>query len=563
MFLKNVDYLSPKITLYNQGEIRHSSIFSGILTSLVYAIVVAIGIYLSCDVIQRKSPSAFYFNGYKEDAGFFPLNSSSIFHYIEIINTETGNTDPVDYDSIRIIGLMQTIDLYSASNKNLSNLTHWIYGSCDINKDVKGIANLLKRDNFQNAACVRKYFNIKEQKYYNTDEKGFVWPSVDKGCTHPNRTFYGIIIERCRNDSLKKNCKNINEIESYVLEHSVDFHFINQYTDAYNYKKPLIKYFYDVSNGLFEGSYTNNHLNFNPALIITQTGLIFDIKKKELTYFFSQNEKITTYWDVNDVGIYVTFYFWMQNQMQYHERTYKRLINVLADIGGIGNSILFIAQLLSKLFNKYIKILDTQDLIIEIDKKLGEVNLFNSNIIKFYPMQKSQSDIKLNYEKSDQNDDKISHKIILSRNIESTLEKNILNNNDQKNDRSIGTKNYLLANNLLNYNNLLINVINKKKQVNQNNCMIFNNKNTSADKYIKKISYNFFQYILYLLCNKKNKIIRYEDFRKKIISEEQVIQSYIKLYKLLNIFNSNKNCNVVKSECNIDLTLIMNSIISK
>ena len=564
MFLKKIDYLSPKITLFNNGELRHSSIFSGMLTLFTYAIVIIASIYLSCDVIQKKSPSAFYFNGYKEDAGFYPLNSSSIFHYIEIINTENGNTDIIDYDSIRIIGLTQTVDLYSVSNKNLSNLTHWIYGPC-IDSDAKGITNLIKNVNFNYSACVRKYFNIKEQKYYNTNETGFIWPSVEKGCTNPNRTFYGVIIERCRNDTFKKNCKNLNEIQNYILVHSVDFHFINQYTDAYDYHKPLQKYFFDASNGLFKGSYTTNHLNFNPATVITHTGIVFDYKKEEMSYFFQQNEKITTNWDNSDTGIYVAFYFWMQNQMQYYERTYKRLVNILADISGFANSIFFIAKIINKIINKYINILDTQDLILDVDKKLADSSLFNDNNIQFYPVFRSQSDVHLNYEKYEQNYGKISHKIILSRTKGNTLDKNICNTNERRfYNQSTGTKNCLLSNNIFNNNNLIINVMNKKRQLNKNNCMIYNYNNTNFNKdykYIEKISFKFFQYLLFVFCNKKNKILRYEDFRQKIISEEQIIQSYIKFYKLINIFNSNKYSNVVKKKCNIDLTLIMNSII--
>ena len=565
MFFKKIDFLSPKITLYNNGELRHSSIFSGILTLLLYVIVVAVGIVLSLDAIQKINPSAFYFNGYEEDAGFFPLNSSSIFHYIKIINTESNNVDPIDFDSVRIIGLIQTIDIYSTSDKNLLNLTHWIYGNCNDN-DIKGIENLINEVNFKNAACIRKYFNKEEQKYYNTSEKGFVWPSVDKGCTHPNRTFYGIVVEQCRNDSLKQNCKNLNEIQKYFFEHSIDFRFVNQYTNVYNFNNPIQKYFYDASSGIFEGSYSTNHLNFNPLKVITHTGIIFDHVKEELSYLFTQNEKITAYWDENDTGIYSAFYFWMQNQMQYYERTYKRLINVLADIGGFANSAFFVVTFLNKLFNNYIRILDTQDLIMDIDKKIEDSYLYgNKNNIKIINQQRSKSVFQYNNIKNLHNDNNIPNNIILGGKIENNINKNIINDNERNNyDQSIGTKNFLITNNFFE-NNMMLNIINKKGQLNQNNYVIFTPKNSPFNKEykrIERISFNFFDYLSYLICNKKNKILRYEDFRKTIVSEEQIIQTYIKLYKILNNFNDdNKNNNNNKKKGNIDLTLIMKSVI--
>ena len=77
-------------------------------------------------------------------------------------------------------------------------------------------------------------------------------------------------------------------------------------------------------------------------------------------------------------------------------------------------------------------------------------------------------------------------------------------------------------------------------------------------KHVEKISFNFLNYLLYLLCNKKNKILKYEDFRQKIISEEQIIQSYIKLFKLLNAVVGNNND--IKIYGNIDMNMILNSI---
>ena len=225
------------------------------------------------------------------------------------MNMLSGNADPIDYDSIRIIGLTIQINLYAESNRNLSNITHWVYGSCNNDSDIKGIESLIKDDIYKNSACVRKYYNKEEQKYYSTDEKGFIWPSVDKGCSNYNRTFYGIVIEQCRNDSLKQSCKSINEIKQYISTHSIEFHFINNYVNVYDYKNPIKKQLIYATNGLFESSYTTNHLNFNPVKVITNTGIIFNDKKEELSYFYDQNEKIMTSWDKNDTGIYIVFLF--------------------------------------------------------------------------------------------------------------------------------------------------------------------------------------------------------------------------------------------------------------
>ena len=248
----------------------------------------------------------------------------------------------------------------------------------------------------------------------------------------------------------------------------------------------------------------------------------------------------------------------MQNQIQYYERSYKKIVNILADIGGFANSILFIATIINKLVNKYITILDSQDLIIDIDKKLAN-NCYNHNI-KIFHIQKSQSDFHTNCIYNEISDNKKSCKIV-RRNIINNLGDNIINNNERNYyAQSIGTKNLLLANNLLNNNNLLIKVINQKKELNQNSYSVLNNKINIINKeykFIEKMAFSFCEYLLYFFCNKKNKILGYEDFRQKIVSEEQFIESYIKLFKLLNIISNNNDKNKYN---NIDMTIIMDSI---
>ena len=84
MFFKKFDKISPSITLFFKGNNVHSSIFSGVLTIIVYLIIFISSIYYALIFLQKKNPTAFFTNRYIEDAGIFPLNASSIFHYIQL-----------------------------------------------------------------------------------------------------------------------------------------------------------------------------------------------------------------------------------------------------------------------------------------------------------------------------------------------------------------------------------------------------------------------------------------------------------------------------------------------
>ena len=82
MILKELDFLSPQITLYHKGFLSHSSVISGIISIISIIIIILLGVYYSLDLINRENPKIFFFNRFVEDSGIFPLNSSSIFHYI-------------------------------------------------------------------------------------------------------------------------------------------------------------------------------------------------------------------------------------------------------------------------------------------------------------------------------------------------------------------------------------------------------------------------------------------------------------------------------------------------
>ena len=77
MFIRSFDLITPKITLYFNGRKTHSSIFSGALTIIAYTLILTMSIYFSLDLIKRQNPSVFYLNRFIDDAGIFPMNSST------------------------------------------------------------------------------------------------------------------------------------------------------------------------------------------------------------------------------------------------------------------------------------------------------------------------------------------------------------------------------------------------------------------------------------------------------------------------------------------------------
>ena len=645
MFIKKIDLLSPPNSLYYKGENIHSSIFSGILTIIAYLIIIASIVYYVLEFINKEeNPNTFFFTKYVEDAGIFPVNSSSMFSFIQMMRTDINSIIQIDFDKIEIIGLEETIDNY-VNNADLAKYNHWLYGPCNNESDIEGIAYLINQDFLPKSACIRKYYSKESKKYYETDDKDFRWPVILHGFSNPNRTIYSVLVKKCENTEMRLKtrgkCASEDEISEYLKHISINFKIIDHLTDILNYNEFFIKYLYNITVRIIKNSYTINHLKFNPALMRTDNGIIYDNIIEQSAFFFSKNERIII--QQEQTAFIAGFNFCMENIQQYYERHYKRLQNVLSDIGGFGFLILMIAKGINYLVCNYIILLDTEELILKADetnfrkkgiiqkptiyRKANEImptskrtgnnnindsqqssnnqkmlkdgidivedNYFNNKklLIKHSSLSiylkkknklnrgnnnKNDKNEKENEDKNDYIEEKIDEDSFQIPGENEDYRQRYFNNNNQKikEENTIeGNKEEVNKNNKTrnnNNNNIMINSENKninsergklsnffnsnknnnkQKPLNENNDINIKmeNKNSPSEmidedddyKPIEKQNFNWFNYLYYIiLCRKNNpKMKYYEDFRAQIISEENLIQNHLNVYKIFKACN--------------------------
>ena len=512
MIFKQLDYLSPSVTFYHKGFLSHSSILSGILSIISFIIIIVFSIYFSLDIIKRQNPTAFYFNRFVEDADIIPLNSSSLFHFISLsLYNGIGGDNGVDFRSFRIIGLDTYYQNYS-KNKNLSNYNHWLYGLCNNESDTNGISHLINVDFFNKSACIKKYFNSTEQKYYNTNDPKFIWPIIAHGTFNSNNSFYSIILERCEEETVNlimdkdTHCRSEDEINAIIGFNSAAHLFlIDNYIDVLNYSNPKRKFFYRIENTIQRGNYPINHLNFNPSLIKTHNGLILDKVKDEKSYSYEKNE-VYTFNDKNET--YTVYYFWLNNRMYYYERTYKRIQDIISNIGGIYQFITFVAMFINKTYNNYIILSDTENLLSSSIYLERKIHLKKTIIRKSSKKMKNKE-----------------NKEISSRvRYNSEISRNKIDEKKRGKDVSKSKEDFITDFE-----------INNKLELEKNNYQKnIKEDNNISNKY-KKRDKSFWNYIIYRLsCEKKhNSFTIYHNFRIKIISEEHLIRNHLNIYNLL------------------------------
>ena len=536
MFLKKFDYLSYPLTLYFNNYSSHSSIISGIITIITYLLCFILTIYVSKDFLFKENPNAYTYNKVIYDAGLFPLNSSSMFHFVYIspsLNINEGYFE--------IFGILNNyVNIFNDDGHRI-NFDHYMYKPC-VNIKVKDnkIHNLIDFELYNTSFCISSFYNSSTKDVISINDKKFIYPILSHGMSHPNRTYYGIFFQKCINSTLNNNnCKSEKEINSFMSQQTnIGVDIINQEIDVKNYKEPFVKSFYKITSGLSEG-FTANHLNFQPLIIKSHDKIFLSNKAhEEVSYIFEENERQE--WK-SEYGIFNCVYLWMQNKAIIFERNYKRLENVLADAGGIIKILITIGTWINYFFAKFITYRDI-NLIIRKYIDIHE-NLKVSHFIKL----KNSSIIKKNLD--------LNQITSFSQYLSTKIRKN--NNNHSTN----------LDGSVLKLNNCLGQIQNSKKNKNKNNKKHVNivespsnikfrrNRNLSSQVENSKITFkDYFKWIInnYKCTNniKKNrKQVNYlhiiEKYYQKIISEEEMFYlayevNYMRNY-VNNVENDNKN----------------------
>ena len=500
MFFRKFDFLSPEICLFYNGQERHSSIFSGILSLFLFIFIIFLIIFLSIDFIYKKNPTAYFYNRYVDDLDVFHLNSTGIFHFIFFIHRDSG-LNPIDNRAISIIGT--ELDFNEVFSYKDSEMSHYIYDLCN----EKDAGNLLENENIykdlkytiNNSYCIKKYYNNLTKNIYYENDPEFIFPYLEHGASKDNNRQYGIIIKKCQNDSILNNnsCYDDDAINEYINNNLsiFIFNFLDSSIDVQNFKQPIQLNLHNIGNSIYNYSYTSNHVNFHPLKIRTNAGVFLDKITEKLSFKFDTNEKI-----VNSLtnNIFGSIHFWIQNEMDIYERLYKKVQDIAGGVDGIVEIFMMLIKFVNLIFfNDFQVISDFND---EIEKKVLKYKIKNFN------SEESKKETFINSPKLKINNYLMSpmNKKIKFKTLETNSEFNLIQTN----------------NNLKNLNTDKLKIINTITKIEQ------------SYRKIKRFE---------LLCGfrlkfKKNTYLSFLfNKREKIVSEENLIKFHITIKKLKDI----------------------------
>jgi hypothetical protein len=430
--------------------------------------------------------------------------------------------------------------------KDVEDFDFWIYEKCDesdAGNKYKYLENYTQ--NFKNGLCIKKFYNSSNKQVYSISDKEFNYPTLEHGASNINEKFYGLFIQRClpKKKSLfnVSNCHNTSYSDDLMISSSMySIYFIDQNIDTENYKNPLKYYYHKISNRLSTTSYTKNVLNFHSGQVKSRTGIIFEKISYLQTYVYDSNEKVVSEKNEenNNEEIYGSFYFSMQNMMEVYDRKYKRLQDVSANIGGIVKLVMILSKLLTFFFYKYTIIKDLSD-DMELKYKKAEEIFEGNKFIKY---------LRMNTQLNVTN---------FSNQVKTVKSNNYIIKSDNKNNKK---ENSSLIN-IMEFENKYDLFKKKKKNIslnlnespsNSDNCIVSKSKNqnfrtTTQNKHIKKkltIITNinkkplFYSTLKSVFCifNKNDPINYLINFKKKVLSEEEIFTHHFLLKSLRHAF---------------------------
>ena len=407
MAISKIDFLSPKITLYYNGNNSHNSHMGGLLSLIFLIIMILLITNFVFQMIKPKISSIFIYDENIDDVIYNQtIDYSGINHFIQIYgNSNGGMFGDFNKKNIIIYGMKENSgNIYNNDEvkTNLSNIEHWIYDKCEniieINKNLfNEISQIIS--NYTKSICMRFYYNPKDHKYYEVGLGGYISPNLETSYLTEKRYIYKIAIEKCDNNSIfnekfNYSCNSNNEITKYVnLYNNIFMYFSNRQIIPKSLKNPFKIYFHSISAFFKRMSYFESNIIFSPIKIISSNSF-FNPKKEHLDYQlknYYQNNIFVNNEEHKTIGI---FNFYFTNNLMIYKRKYFTLLDCLSNIGGTCHLLFFIFQILNYINNNYNTIENTKNLF-KINTGIEVSNFENSEVILDKPRHLNSQNFKI------------------------------------------------------------------------------------------------------------------------------------------------------------------------
>lgn len=344
-YLLQLDYFATPYELKIYHKNKLSSYLGLILTSITFAIGVAITITQGSDLYKRKKPKV------NRNIEFVdkPLSTNLInneFHFTYRFDGDFVKFLDKSFFNFQILNYLK-ISTYDSNGlaKNVITRIPLEYELCKENKDhwnrytkflpsetnLTDLYNILE---FNKHICLKNY-NVSIGGNYNSDYFSNVYIEVSR-CV--NSTTSSIV------------CKSPNEINGVFTGNNFQLFYINTVVDSNIFEKPLFSYIDSYWVKLDQSIYYSNDIYLSRQSLMSDNGFIFEEIKSTNSWYFERFREII---NISTSGRFLRLYLNVGKNEIIERRYYMKAQELAALVGGFIKILIIFGHTISYFFNDY------------------------------------------------------------------------------------------------------------------------------------------------------------------------------------------------------------------
>ena len=373
MFFHGVDFLSPQITLFFKGRTRHASIFSGIfsLFYIAFTVVICLGFFLA--VLLKSTPKGFFFKKHFYSQKIININPSSLFHFVTI------ESENAEVSSFSAIGFNQNPE-HILNIEDTSTYDHWIYSVCNPSYTI-GDDIVYRFDS--DALCITSFYNSTSKKTVPSTNSDFSYPFLTKESYEIDSHGYGFFL-------MAKE-----DYDFSISSGTYTIHFTTNFIDTDNYQEPFTRMLYNFSQPIHKRKPVSTVINFIHSMIETSGGIFLKKNWSLESHLFSHVEQSTmSELAIRSQPVVGGVRFTILDYGEMYIRTYNKMYDALAYIGGLSKVAYAVFFFINKLYNDCVIITDINQMfdidighkmfqkrgsVVRMGKKTKDMNVLTAN----------------------------------------------------------------------------------------------------------------------------------------------------------------------------------------
>jgi len=337
-FLKYLDYYSLNINLSYKGEEKYSTLLGGSLTIFSIAFVLVNAWLIGHDIYKKEKPSII---GSDEDLGYvYPNYTINYENFFLGYFFSDHQNNPLDDETILKVVPVYYTNEYDKNGTLIYTETELSFTSCSEYFLNNNLTFPLSPAVMRPLKCI-KNLNHSMGGFWTVDYVKYIYLKV----------------QTCNNDTLsteEKPCKSKEIIKDSLSRLFFNIFYQSVLVNSKNYSSPMktiiSEDWYVMQPNLYKGI----DYHFENYVVYTDDGIIFnsELKKSEKLGFQKIRQDYKIIEDNENDGLIFIFQFYMSNQNKTYLRTYIKLQNIFANLGGIIQVIIIVTRFFYVLYVK-------------------------------------------------------------------------------------------------------------------------------------------------------------------------------------------------------------------